>query len=363
MSLALRTLRSAILPLSLAATLGGVLLHSAPAAAQTDEERAGARVAATKGAEAFAAQRWAEAVDLFTRAESLVHAPTHWLYIARAQEKLGKLVRAREAYLKITRERIAPNAPPAFRTAQAEAQKELSALEPRIPSVTIQVEGAKAEGLSVTMDGAAIPPALVGLPYPVDPGEHRLQATTPGASSEEQVVTVQEGQRENVVLKLQASSTPAGPAAGPAPTEGTPATGASASAQGDLSSIDTGPNTMRIGGFVALGVGVVGLGAGTFFLLRANSKSSDADDLCTLDGGGCPAEVRDEVNQLDDDAKSARTLSAVGFVAGGVGVAAGVTLLVLSGKSSGAEQQTSRHLKPGVRPWIGYRSAGIEGRF
>ncbi|HEY6560510.1 MAG TPA: hypothetical protein VI072_24670 [Polyangiaceae bacterium] len=360
MSLASRTLRSATLRLGFVSALAGVLLHAPDAAAQTDEERAGARVAATKGAEAFSAQRYAEAVDLFTRAESLVHAPTHLLYIARAQEKLGKLVRAREAYLKIARERIEPNAPPAFRAAQAEAQKALTALEPRIPYLTIQVEGAGAESAGVTMDGAPIPPALVGLPYPVDPGEHKLQATANGMASDERAVSVQEGQRDTVLLKLQPSSAAAAPAPAPAIGEAMPVT---TTAQADTSTASSGPNAMRIGGFVALGVGVVGLGAGTFFLLRANSKSSEADDLCTETGGGCSELVRDEVNALDDDADSARTLSTVGFIAGGVGVAAGVTLLILSGKSSSPKEQASRYLKPGVTPFIGYRAAGIQGRF
>ena len=65
------------------------------------------------GAAAFKDQRWAEAVDLFKRAESMVHAPTHLLYLARAQDKLGHLVEAHEAYLKIVKEPLPPNPPKA----------------------------------------------------------------------------------------------------------------------------------------------------------------------------------------------------------------------------------------------------------
>jgi hypothetical protein len=213
------------------------------------------------------------------------------------------------------------------------------------------------------MDGAKVPQALVGLPVPVDPGEHKLQATAPGLASNEATVNVQEAKRDVVVLKLQPSS--AAPT-GVVPPEGAPAEGAPVTpppVEGDVSVSSGGSNGMRIGAFVALGVGAVGLGAGTVFLLKANSKSKDADDLCTLPGGGCPASSRDEVNKLDDDAKSARTISTIGFIAGGVGVAAGVTLLILSGKSSAPKEQASRFLKPGVEPWLGYRAAGIQGRF
>src|SRR5262245_55707147 len=52
-----------------------VLLVAFGAQAQSDEERAGARAAAQEGASAFREKRWSDAIDLFTRAESLVHSP------------------------------------------------------------------------------------------------------------------------------------------------------------------------------------------------------------------------------------------------------------------------------------------------
>src|SRR5579862_1437501 len=88
------------------------------ASAQTDEARAAARAAATEGLHALQEGRFKDAVDLCTRAESLMHAPTHLLLIARAQAKLGNLVEAQEAYIKIERDHLAPNAPRAFMDAQ-----------------------------------------------------------------------------------------------------------------------------------------------------------------------------------------------------------------------------------------------------
>src|SRR3954453_35629 len=104
---------AALLALSL-----GMSLAEPSALAQSDDDRAGARVAATEGVKALNEKRFAEAADLFSRAESLVHSPVHLLYLARAQEKLGRLVQARENYTKITREKYAPDAPDAFRQAQ-----------------------------------------------------------------------------------------------------------------------------------------------------------------------------------------------------------------------------------------------------
>src|SRR5688572_28290531 len=99
----------------LASTLALALL-AAPqrAAAQSDEQRAAARSLATDGAAAFNEGRYQDAIDMMTRAESLVHAPPHLLFIARSEENLGRLVKAREAYLKIVKEQIPPGAPGAF---------------------------------------------------------------------------------------------------------------------------------------------------------------------------------------------------------------------------------------------------------
>jgi len=69
----------------LVASLLGI---SGQAFAQSDEQRAGARTLATEGAQAFNESRFKDAVDLFSKAESLVHAPPHLLFMARAHAKL-----------------------------------------------------------------------------------------------------------------------------------------------------------------------------------------------------------------------------------------------------------------------------------
>ena len=78
----------------------------------------------------------------------------------------------------------------------------------------------------------------------------------------------------------------------------------------------------------------------------------------TLPGGGCPSNKRAEIESLDSDAKSASTLSIIGFGVGGVGIAAGVVMLVMSGKS-----ESSAAARPAVYPWVGANSAGLAGRF
>ena len=239
--------------------------------AQTDEQKASARSLATQGFEAFTAQRWADAADLFSRAESLVHSVTHLVYVARALEKQGKLVKARETYLKVTRETLDANAPPAAKQAQQDATSELAQLEPRIPMLQVTLENAPADAqVSVTIDGTPLPPALIGVQGPVDPGNHELVATAPGMQSGPVKVDVAEGSKQTATLRLE-------PASGAAPSS-TPSDGATGSASTEL---DTGGmRPMMLTGFIALGVGVVGLGAGTFFAIQSSNKTSEWHDLC-----------------------------------------------------------------------------------
>jgi len=70
-------------------------------AAQSAEEISGARALAEQGIEAFGDKKFHEAYDLMNRAKSLYHAQIHLLFIARSAEKPGKLVEARESYNKL----------------------------------------------------------------------------------------------------------------------------------------------------------------------------------------------------------------------------------------------------------------------
>jgi hypothetical protein len=330
---------------------------------QTDEQRAGARTLATEGAAAFNDGRYKDAVDLFTKAESLMHAPPHLLYVARAHAKLGQFVKAREAYIRITKEQLQPNAPPAFKDAQNTAQKELSAITPKIGSLDIKVEGADAvKDLSVKIDGNPIPTVLLGVPQPIDPGEHRIEASATGFRAQPQTVRLGEGDKASTVLKLEADSSAVAAAAPGAPAPGAPgAPGPSGEPIRDTSSpmdSTSSGSGMRIGSYVAFGVGAVGLGVGTVFLISALGKRSDADALCNLPDGTCDIRNQAQVESLDADSKSASTLSIVGYGVGGAGIAAGVVLLVLSGQA-----ESSAAARPAVYPWVGSNAAGLAGRF
>jgi len=341
------------------------LFSSLPAFAQTDEQRAGARSLATEGAMAFNEGRFKDAVDLFSRAETLVHAPPHLLFLARSYAKLGQFVKARETYLKIIKEQLPASAPQAFRDAQTSSESELAAIEPKIGRLSIKVEGGEsAKDLVVKLDGAQVPSVLVGVPQPADPGEHRVEAGATGFKSEPQTVKLGDGEKGSVTLKLEVDPTAKPPSAAPPATDGAPTpapapgTAGDTAAAADTGASDGGSNGLRIGSYAAFGVGAVGLGLGVVFTLQRSSKLSESEEICNLPKGDCPESRRDEVLDLDSQAKSAGTLAFVGYALGGVGITTGVALFLLSrGDSKAAHDQTT------VVPWVGLNSAGIRGRF
>jgi hypothetical protein len=67
------------------------------------------------------------------------------------------------------------------------------------------------------------------------------------------------------------------------------------------------------------------------------------------------------IDGLDADDEDYRNRSIVPYIAGGVGLILGTTLLVLYANSS----NDSAALSPGlhVHPWVGYQSAGLYGTF
>jgi hypothetical protein len=326
------------------------------AAAQTDEQRAGARELATDGLAAFDAQNYKDAVELFRKAESLVHAPPHLIYLARSHSKLGQYVRAREAYLKVINEQLPASAPQAFRTAQAEAAQELEQIEPKIGRLTIKLEGADGvKDLVVTVDGVSIPAVLVGTAQPADPGEHTVEAGATGYRAATQKVTLADAERGSVTLKLEADPNAVAPASTDA-AEGT-------RDQAQPAAADTG--TTEAGGskvpaYVAFGVGAVGLGLGAFGFVQWSSQSAEEDEICNLDGGGCPLDRKADVDDLDSKEK---TSSIIMFAGAGLGVAGVVTgiILLTTGKGSGSKSESTA--MSDITPWAGPSSVGLRGRF
>jgi hypothetical protein len=332
---------------------------AAPSQAQTREQKAGARAAAEAGGDAFDAGKYAEAADLFERAEQLMHAPPHLLYNARARVKLGQFLEAREIYLALAREALPGSAPRAFRDAQQAGEKELAEVEQRLAYVSVVVQGgAGARDLQVTRNGEPVSAALIGIPAPINPGEYSFRARADGMDSSPTTIKLREGARETVVLTLRA---------GPRAAKGANAANGQVSPAGDsLTSSpprDDAPGGARpllVASIASFGLAVVGGGLGTIFWLKSSETITKSDGLfsqCRQHAGGCSDEENSAILQLDSDAQSQRGIAIGGIVAGGVGLAAGVTLLVLD------RNRGLAHAGPRFAPVVGLNHVGLIGRF
>lgn len=291
------------------------LVWSGPAGAQSDQERAGARVAGREGVEAYQRGDYEKALELLERAQSLVDAPTHLLFIARSQVKLGRLVEAREAYRKILVMNLPPSAPEAFRAAQEAAPGELEEIEARIGQLKIEVtttSGGAPEGLEVKLNGEPLSAALVGLSVPANPGMNEVEARAPGMKVTMKTVELRDG--ESAVLELVL----------------TPEVSGEKSSGDERDSSEEGGSHGRrkVGWILAGGGAAVGAAGGVLGILSMNqlSRARKDEDLCGADKV-CTADGRAEV-------KSAFTKALIGDISMGVGIlAVGVgTYLIVSDK-------------------------------
>ena len=315
----LRPLRSAVLALLTAA-----LLTTSSAFAQDAELRTAARDLATQGAQAFEAGDYAQASDFFRRAHELVPAPSIALLRARSLAKLGHLLEAIDIYEQTARFKLPDDAPEAYSQAVETARSEMEDVRRRLPRLKLILIGvASNEHPQVSMDDKATPDALLGVERPINPGQHRIEARVAGQLRATRELSMVEGQNYQVELDIR----PVQPA--PKPVVAAPA---SDTAQ---------PHSwQKTGGYVALGVGALGIGIGTYTGIVALNRKSELDSVCNPN---CPPSSAGDI----DSFRSNRTISYVSFGVGIASAATGVALLVL-GKPS-AEHVAFRALPGGFQ--------------
>jgi hypothetical protein len=333
-------------------SLALVLSPRAFAQAVDDSTRNAARSLASQGKEAFDKSDYERARDLFHRAYTLVPAPTIVLYEGRALAKLQRLVEAEEAYIRAARTELAGDSPEAFRVAVADAESDLVALRARMPKVTIMPSGSGARDpeLSVTLDGHPLKSALLGVEMPIDPGEHSVAATVPGGKPAQVLFIIAEKQQMRIDLPIAPGEDPA-PMLAPEP----PAPAASVSM--DTTPAPTGgmlSTWQAKAGLVAGGVGLAGLTTGIVTGLMAGSRYADAESGCPQHAcvdGSAGADALDSFRTL-------RTVSTIGYIVGGVGLAAGTTLFLIAPSKSSTTARSRA-----VRVWVGASSVGVSGAF
>lgn len=179
--------------------------------------------------------------------------------------------------------------------------------EKAIPTVVLSATdatGATRTDVQITVDGQPFAAALDGRSLPIDPGSHMFHFVFPGGSTVDKKVLVSQGQKDQPILGALPVATPL--------SQVLPQNASSAG------SGDHGVPWKTLG-LVIGGVGVAGVLVGTIFGVVAVGDKSSAD--CT--GTVCDAGPL-------NSAKSAATISDIGFIGGGVLVAAGASILLFA---------------------------------
>jgi hypothetical protein len=187
----------------------------------------------------------------------------------------------------------------------------LDEVEKSLATVVLTVEDRAATELArvdVRVDGRPLPNALDGRALRMNPGPHAFHFfdTADGSSLDQQVI-VTEGERNRGIAVVLGRIPPPSRAQ---------------------------PSGLRTAGWVLGGLGVVGLGVGTVAGVVAIGDKGSAHCVNDVCASGPLA-----------GARSAAAVSDAGLVAGGVLLAGGVALLVLS-RSGGRENRPSASVAP-----------------
>lgn len=244
------------------------------------------------------------------------------LNLAFCYERAGKTASAWASYSAASAQAKAAKRVDRERFARDRAKK----LEPLLHRVKLEAKSLPADA-NIAVDGALLAPAALGSEIPLDPGSHRIEVSAPGRAVWTRELDVQVGAGLDVVEIPELEplpSPPDGPVAKPEPPRKPPAKVRARHAPArKLDTAPPPPGGRQTLGFVVAGVGLVSLGASTWFALDMLAKKDERDELCPP---GTPCHEPSAVD-ADRAARRDRTWALVFAGVGGVAAGAGAWLI------------------------------------
>ena len=213
------------------------------------------------------------------------------------------------------------------------AQRERARILPEIPYLTVTVAAEAIHTSTVHRDGELVPPELLGVEVPVDPGEHVIDFDAADGSHAQQRVVLAKREHKTIVLgfaKAREVVQPLPPTVAPVRR-----------------------HTVSPWVYVAGGVGVSGILTGSVAGVLAIRDKRIVDNECT--GARCSSRGKDAA----DTARVEATVSTVGFAIGFGGLVTSAILYAFD-SSHGIAAATPR------RTWsvaISPTSVGVGGAF
>ncbi len=320
-----------------------------PGLAQTNRDLATRRLLIEQATAERAAGHHAQALSLAQRAGAVQMSPSVQLFIAQEMDATGDpagaLALADQCAHDVDRDPTIPH-----RAALLATCRELAAeTRGRVGYLVVRAPDPAPDGLRVSVQGAPLNPALLGVPYVVSPGAVAVEATAPGRQpfSTSRAVTV--GATEQLTLDLPpvvvappVVVVPPPVVVVPRPVVTPPSPPAAPVARSRVA-----PWTLVVGGSAVLVGGVV--------LLAVRAAALDG---CAVSDGAAVCESQTQL----DDARSANGLAIGAGIALGLGTAAvgvGVGWLLL-GRGEAARPA---RVTAGAFPVRGGVVFGVGGRF
>jgi hypothetical protein len=208
----------------------------------------------------------------------------------------------------------------------------LEAVEKSIPTVVVtatDATGSSVFDVAVRIDGRPFVAKLDGSAMPVNPGVHTFRFERDDGTTVEQVLQVNEGDRNfKIAVVLKAEPPPAAPPAPPAPGPG-----------------------LRAPQIVGLGSGVLGLAGivvGSVFGLQTYSETNKQKLDCPQ--ATCTQSGNVRGNKDHSAAVTDGTISTAAFIAGGALVATGAVLFFATGHTPTAPASSGLVLWPALGP-------------
>jgi hypothetical protein len=325
----------------------GALLVASSASAQED---AAAEALFNKGLSEMEAGHFETACPTLKESQRLDPRMGTLFTLAECEAKGGMIASAvahYDEYLRLfSRLATAQKSTQAGREKVSAAQK--AALSPQVPYVTLVLRDAP-PGTTVKWDDMVFNLPALGVPLPVNPGEHVVTTQVPGGTNVVTRVTMEKAERKQVELKAGPQSQGAAktsPALASAPSSGAPPTSADADA-------GTSSGSRRIWIYGAGGLGAAGLIVGSITGAMVLGKKGTIDDNCA--GTRCNAAGMDAA----DSAQSLGIVSTIGFSVGIAGLATAAVLFLTEPKAAAA----SRVWTPLVADRSGGVVVGLERRW
>jgi hypothetical protein len=204
------------------------------------------------------------------------------------------------------------------------ARERIAALDKILSTLLLQVADPSLAGLEVKIDGTPVGKPLWGTPIPYDPGTHSIDATAPGHAPFQTRI----GLGKNGA-KLDVEIPKLTPSKEPPPVASSVPTApapapATTASAAPGEDAPAGKNSLRTVGFVVGGVGLAAGIVGTLLAVTARSAAQTAIDDCRA-RGFCS---QDELDRHD----SAKGRNTAGLVIGGIGGAllVGGAVLILT---------------------------------